>query len=254
MRLKPCSHRTFDAWLLVPPTDQGWDEAMEYFSCWVVFQTAKMRENVFKTGTWPEFHEANPCKHIKSAHFWIDVNVDLSRFTSTVCLWWNFNTNTTKLQAFMFRASSTIFAKSVFRKTPCKRLGLNVSFMPFSSLFRPCDPNFEMRRSETHTSLFERTACQSNLESINTYQQFMKHFTRYTYVDTTNISTTTYNLLVSSTCPQDLKGWFSGTTETLTRLDIGAGRCAKPSAGEANLGILLLGSIGMIHVSLVPKI
>lgn len=55
-----------------------------------------------------------------------------------------------------------------------------------------------MRRSETHTSLFERTACQSNLESINKYQQFMKHFTRYTYVDTTNISTTTYNLLVSS--------------------------------------------------------
>ena len=38
------------------------------------------------------------------------------------------------------------------------------------------------------------------------------------------------------TCPQDLKGWFSDTTETLTRLDIGAGRCAKPSAGEANLG------------------
>ena len=159
---------------------------MEYFSCWGVFLTAKMRENVLKTGTWPEFHKANPCKPIKSAHFWIDVNVDLSRFTSTVYLSWNFNTNTTKLQAFMFRASSTIFAKAVFRKKPCKRLGLNVSFMHFSSLFRPCDPNFEMRRSETHTSLFERTACQSNLESINKYQQFLKHFTRYTYMDTTN--------------------------------------------------------------------
>ncbi len=158
-RLKPCSHRTSGAWQLVPPRPQ-------MMKPWTV--SALGVENVFKTGTWPEFHKANPCKEIVSAHF-----LDRCQYGSfQVCLdsliWWAFNTSTTKLQAFMFRASSTIFAKfqiSLWEETlheawdwdwmyrSCLFQAYCCSTQPFgrivSSSILPSDPSFEMRRSDT---------------------------------------------------------------------------------------------------------